>query len=39
MKKLLCSFLSVIMLGSVLVGCGGKKDAVPATSTANVPSY
>ena len=33
MKKLLCSFISVMMLGSVLVGCGGKKDAAPATST------
>ena len=34
MRKLLCSFLSVMMIGSVLVGCGGKKETAPATSTA-----
>ena len=34
MKKVLCSFISVLMLGSVLVGCGGKKEAAPAPSTA-----
>ena len=34
MKKALCSLLSVMMLGSVLVGCGGKKEAAPAPSTA-----
>lgn len=34
MRKLFCSFISVMMIGSVLVGCGGKKEAAPAPSTA-----
>ena len=34
MKKVLCSFILVMLTGSVLVGCGGKKEAAPATNTA-----